>query len=431
MTPSVEQQIESIVGSLEEQGQRAAPVAATLALADSHPEAVYDLANAVMQRFPKGGTFLDAALSFLPAKLWPEIVERAIETLEVGDGENEAADSIIAYASLQQPAALHPHLTRIFAARPNGGAYYESYPWRESGEQHFAFLRSIVETSDSDDDRLRAWEAMIETRQPSAVEFAISNASRVRPVDHHLEADEWLSCHLQLVGYDDRNGTLSRTCSDQLFHIQFPESYFEDESRPPWLERAHPTWKLPSCGQSVPFGGVSAGECLRCEKTLHRLIVLDPVPPSLVITAIPRVELAVCLSCLGWEEPRLFYRHDEQGRPSHSFYTGSAADPQFPVGPLKPTSAELAPTPPRWYWQDWALSNSRENLNRIGGEPCWIQGAEYPECPACQRTMSFLMQLDSDLPTADGDEWLWGSGGICYGFWCDLCRVSGFLWQCT
>jgi hypothetical protein len=45
--------------------------------------------------------------------------------------------------------------------------------------------------------------------------------------------------------------------------------------------------------------------------------------------------------------------------------------------------------------------------------------------------MGYLLQLDSDLPTADGGEWLWGSGGIAYGFWCDPCGVSSFLWQCT
>ena len=91
----------------------------------------------------------------------------------------------------------------------------------------------------------------------------------------------------------------------------------------------------------------------------------------------------------------------------------------------------LAETPRRWFWQDWGCSNSRENLNRIGGEPCWVQDAEYPRCPTCDSVMTFLFELDSDLPMANGGEWLWGSGGITYGFWCDPCGVSGFLWQCT
>jgi hypothetical protein len=45
--------------------------------------------------------------------------------------------------------------------------------------------------------------------------------------------------------------------------------------------------------------------------------------------------------------------------------------------------------------------------------------------------MPFLMQLDLDLPTQEGGEWLCGSGGIDYGFWCDRCKFSAFHWQCT
>jgi hypothetical protein len=66
----------------------------------------------------------------------------------------------------------------------------------------------------------------------------------------------------------------------------------------------------------------------------------------------------------------------------------------------------LDETPRQWRWQDWGLSNGRENLNRVGGEPCWVQSAEYPCCPICKGLMRFLMQLDSDLPTGDGGEWL-------------------------
>jgi hypothetical protein len=43
--------------------------------------------------------------------------------------------------------------------------------------------------------------------------------------------------------------------------------------------------------------------------------------------------------------------------------------------------------------------------------------------------MHFLAQLDS-LDFADGSQWLWGSG-IAYMFWCDPCRISATIWQCT
>ena len=86
---SANEQIENIVTMLEERGLPA-PVEESLALAASHPEAILDLAISVMERFPKGGTFLDAVFSFLPDKLWPILVERAIETLEQSEEENEA-----------------------------------------------------------------------------------------------------------------------------------------------------------------------------------------------------------------------------------------------------------------------------------------------------------------------------------------------------
>jgi hypothetical protein len=43
--------------------------------------------------------------------------------------------------------------------------------------------------------------------------------------------------------------------------------------------------------------------------------------------------------------------------------------------------------------------------------------------------MAYLMRLASGLPTAGGEYWDWeSSGGYC--FWCDRCRVSGWLCQC-
>jgi hypothetical protein len=45
--------------------------------------------------------------------------------------------------------------------------------------------------------------------------------------------------------------------------------------------------------------------------------------------------------------------------------------------------------------------------------------------------MTFLLQLDSGLPTADGQRWLWGSGGLLYVFWCGRCKLDAQAWQCT
>ena len=433
MQQSPTEQIEAIVRSLETKGIPAAPVEEALALATSDPDAVSDLAVAVMKRFPKGGTFLDGALTYLPPENWPALVQHALDFLDKSTDKNfDAVGSVIAYASLQSPSALHPHLNHIFLGRPNKNCYYERFPWRESGDTHLDFLRGVIEsTASTQEDRTRAWTNMCETRHTEVIEFAVSCADLPGLAPDGWPQKDWIKASLQHVGFHHDGHALQRTCPDALYHLQFSDSYFEAQSRPPWLARIHPTWNLSASTQAVPFGGSSTNQCSVCGVTLHRLLILDPVPAGLGITRLTRLELATCLSCLGWEKQPLFYRHDQDGTPSNVGYDGPIVKPQFPVGPLKETEIRLAETPRRWYWQDWALSNSRENLNRIGGEPCWIQNAEYPHCPTCQKLMLYLMQLDSDFPSADMREWLWGSGGIAYGFWCDQCKVSGFFWQCT
>jgi len=44
--------------------------------------------------------------------------------------------------------------------------------------------------------------------------------------------------------------------------------------------------------------------------------------------------------------------------------------------------------------------------------------------------MMFVMQLDS-LDIDKKIDWMWGSGGILYVYWCASCLISGTLWQCT
>jgi hypothetical protein len=43
--------------------------------------------------------------------------------------------------------------------------------------------------------------------------------------------------------------------------------------------------------------------------------------------------------------------------------------------------------------------------DKLGGWPCWVQGAEYPNCPICGMRMRFIFQLDSrdNLPYDFGD----------------------------
>ncbi len=162
--------------------------------------------------------------------------------------------------------------------------------------------------------------------------------------------------------------------------------------------------------------------------SIDHIITLEPVPHGPGITSLERLELATCLACLGGEQQPFFYQHDQTGRPQQIGLEETFA-PQFPDVALKPTMVQIGEISPRWRWQSHTYSDGRENLNRVGGDPCWIQYPEYPACPECGRRMVFLLQIMSGLPTGDGDEHTFGDGGICYSSWCDRCHISALLWQ--
>jgi hypothetical protein len=123
---------------------------------------------------------------------------------------------------------------------------------------------------------------------------------------------------------------------------------------------------------------------------LRRLLLLDPPPPGCAAAAQPRLDLAYCFSCAdGWEPA--FHLHDTDGRPRPLDQTMRKLPlNSFEGEDVRPAiAAKVMRTPPRWQHQDWAMANDRENLNRIGGEPTWIQDPGYPACPSCQAAMPF------------------------------------------
>jgi hypothetical protein len=364
--------ITALVADVKQNGFKADAMGQSMDIALTRPEAVADLVRAIVAELPKGGTYLHAALSYLPETDYPAVVAHALKAI-AANRDNAAARSVIEYASLQCPASVDPH--RAVIARLNAGS-------------------RLVR-----DDRA-----------------------------------------------DIRDGAQQpRSTESPVFHLVFENGYLSQPER--WIA-AHPTWHLttPADSPAMPFGGLLAAHhaggglttCAACGGTLHHLLTLCPVPDGLGVSSMDRIVFACCLSCLGWEVEKLFYTHDPAGQPASTGYTGPHLTPQFPARPLAPTTVRRSPTPPRWRRQDWGLSNSRENLFRVGGTPTWIQDEDHATCPRCDRTMTALLQLDSSLPLTsrtDGDgpeeEWLWGSGGIAYVQWCDACNVSAVFWQNT
>jgi len=431
--------VEALIREFRERGWESKPFDRAFDLALNQPEAIQRLAFGMLEQVPKGATFLDALLSFLPMADWPEVVRQALTALDHVE-RNETAESVIEYASLQSLSALHPHLRTIFHVAPNVSAYFGELAWRESGKTDFVPLRALIQDeSQAPQDRLRAWRCLLETLDIENLQFAVSQAP---PIDLNFRLREPglpqtlnVDYFLRLVGFECHEGGFRQLYKSPALHLVFPPEYFLDRSWRSWFRRNHPTWNQKAEHEMVSgpmsFGGQGEGECKVCGKSLHRLLNLDPVPPDFGVSNRTALDLCTCLSCLGWEQEQLFYYHDDQGRPENIGYEGPTVVPQIPAEPLIATQVRLADLGSRWHWQDWGYSNHRENLHRLGSFPCSIQGADYLCCPQCHHTMQFLLQLDSELPMMDSKEWLWGSGGICYCFWCDNCKVSGFLWQCT
>lgn len=422
--------VDALLSEFQADGWDSNPYDRMLEIAHSDVAELLELVLRAINELDQSTTFVDGALSFLSEAQFDAAVREAVSSLKrqapSEDGE-APAESVVAYASLQFPHLLAPHLPALWVAVPNRRSYYVGWPWRAAPVEERQRLLAVLTTGSSDEREL-AWRALIETRDPITIAAALSRSEAVKSVLHSPPA-HWLPG----VGYDEVEGTLRRLAPLACFHIVMPDHLITRWDRPSHLRpENHPTWS--GLGEPITeasLGGQANDTCGDCGGNLHRLLRLDAIPEGLGISRRESLELATCLSCLGWSEPFLFYEHDDAGF-AHPIERRSVyTTPEWPAEPLADGTVGLVPTPPRWVFQDWAASNSRENLNRLGGEPTWIQDADYPSCPRCGAVMTALLQLDSELSVEGGGEWLWGSGGIGYVTWCDGCSISGVTAQWT
>ena len=257
---------------------------------------------------------------------------------------------------------------------------------------------------------------------------ACNEASVVKFNADEFDSDKSQKAPNDEVSFGGKEFRLKRYCSQRVYHIIFPRGYFGA----PYalhLAKRHPTWRFESGEAGYKLGGVLGELDGDAQNPLFHLITLDPLPRDLPVRSLPRLILAAHVREIN-EGEIVFYEHDAQGVPR---CIGERTQVEYAFDePIMECEVALAPTPARWAAQDWGMSNSRQNLARIGGEPSWIQGALVPTCPICGEKMEFLMQLDSELPSCEqGGEVYFGSGGILYVFWCERTRVSAFFMQCT
>lgn len=388
------------------------------------PEAIYLFCKFFLHEFEKTATLFNDALSYITKKQFAALVTESLAILK--QHQNENAEAVIEYASLQFPDLLHEHLELIFELNPNENAYYADYPWRNlPPEKNGVFKNKLKDPQTSLSDKQRLFSCLLETRDVETIQFAFQLALNENLFDRKdLEAH--LIYYLEDVGFTIRNGNIQSYCPNTTYHFCFPRDYFSDD-RPIHINREyHPTWKLePSIKNTFEFGGLIQADD---NNPFIHIITFSRIPQNIKISGLQQLTLGIHIRELN-EYGAVFYKHDELGIP-HKIGETKEIEISFDQ-PIKETNVSLSETPERWKFQSWGSSNSRENLFRLGGEPTWIQSAEVLTCPVCNEKMDFLMQLDTDLPDIDDGEVYFGSGGICYVFWCDKSKVSGYLMQCT
>jgi hypothetical protein len=391
-------------------------------LARERPDRLGELVRASVTSLPRASAAIDAALGLVADYELQAIADASVDALRSGaDGDDSQAASLIARLALQAPDTLVHHLPDLWNLRPNDDTYYAAWPWRAATSE--AAVDWLMQRFSDDPARREfVFSCLLESRTPHGL------AAACALIGAGIGDDERTAAEILGAGFERRGSQLTPLFDDRTYHIVFPEDFLR---LPRWVGvegmMVDPTWRpRGSVLRSARFGGIAAATCAICHEQLHRLLALDPRG---VLSAfnIEEVELVTCMSCLGWSEAVLFFDH---ARGTRAIGRGLATrKPEFPAVALPETNVMLVATRPRWRRQDWAMSNSRENLNRVGGEPTWIQNADYPQCPSCSETMLFVAQLDS-LDFGES-EWLWGSGGILYVFGCARCVVSATLWQCT
>lgn len=129
--------------------------------------------------------------------------------------------------------------------------------------------------------------------------------------------------------------------------------------------------------------------------------------------SVSRLTLVVCPTCMECD-----YRHDANGVPI--LPGGSGGRAAF----FAPCAAALVPGAP-------AGRGAGHGAGKLGGRPSWVQeNDDYHPCPECQEQQRFLLQMESGLRTASGEEFVWGDAGRLYVYWCDGCRRSTLFSQC-
>ena len=380
----------------------------------------FAFASAYLKLFDKNATILNYILSYVDKQYFNELVNIALEFLK--KQKNENALNVIEYASLQFPELLHDDLELIFDIMPS---YFTFNCWRQLPKEKIeVFKNKFVDSNTSNETKKKLFKCLLQTREIETI-VLVYEYVKINNIFGIDNSEDILLSYLELVGFTIRNDKVETYCPNYVKHFSFKKDYFLKDNLINMSKVQHPTWNLEVCETQYKFGGMIQNNQ---KNPFTHLITFDTIPKGINISELSSLILGLHIRELN-DWGLVFYQHDKLGKPSK---IGEIREIENFLGlSIKETEIFFANTTDRWLFQNWGSSNGNENLFRLGGEPTWIQNAEVLVCPICDEKMDFLMQLDTDLPDIKDGEVYFGNGGICYVFWCNKSKVSGYVTQCT
>ncbi len=294
----------------------------------------------------------------------------------------------------------------------------------DGSEFLFALIRAAVEADVHQSNLINDAVSFLDEAHLARLAFLLQGeAKRGRDVDDllshiALQAPELFPDGVLATSYDfaDWQQHADPRSPPICQHFVFEGGSPSDSPFP--AHRNHPTWHLPTIYQPHTVGGIGSATCPICRQKLTHLVTLDDFGDPTI--SVPRLRIETCTSSL----ELTYYSHDAAGVPTPIAPFHSAYD--FTSEPAtRESTVRLAPTPQRWLRQSYGVSNSRQNLFRLGGLPSWVQGPQFPLVPGTNREMKFLLQFDSLAG------FFWGSGGMLYVFWDEESRLTCHVPQYT
>jgi hypothetical protein len=352
-------------------------------------------------------------------------------------GRNKSAENVIDCASSQCPELLEPFFEELYELISENSSYIGLEIFRNARAVQVEFLWPIIIGMGSSPSKKRfAWNALIHTRNSSIMKkcwesrhlidfqdrFAAQENAALNPEEIETENESFRKLMFHNVGSEMIGNELRQLSLGVPWEILFLENDCRSELST--QQSFHPTFHVEAGDKTIHalFGGESENRCNLCEKQLTYFLRLPSSVSELREQGFPQF-LEMCLRCQ-FSNPRSYARVVDSITTIHldpqELYSAPSDDDLI----LKEQKVILVQKGPRWEHRDWGGFG---NSLRMGGDPMWVQNAEYPVCHECQRTMPYLLQFEPQFPLENGKQMDYQ--GNFYLFYCRNCGIHRLGFQ--